>query len=62
MRQTQEWLNRLRDVDLRFRAYLRHQLALWLFVSTGFLSRLKSFIILNVLGLLAGRIIALCWS
>ena len=31
MRLTQEQLNRPRDVDLRFRASLRPQLALWLF-------------------------------
>ena len=30
MRSTQEWLYRPRDVDLRFRASLRHQLTLWL--------------------------------
>jgi hypothetical protein len=29
MRLTQEWLNRATDVDLRFRASLSPQLALW---------------------------------
>jgi hypothetical protein len=36
--------------------------ALWLVGFTGFLTWLKSFIVLNMLGLLAERVIALCWS
>jgi len=31
MRSTKEWLNRTRDVDLRFCANLRSELDLWLF-------------------------------
>jgi len=37
----QEQLNRPRDVDLRFRTYLRRQLALWLVGLTGLLTWLN---------------------
>jgi hypothetical protein len=33
---TQEWLNRSRDVELRFRAGFRPQLALWLEIAFWF--------------------------